>query len=337
MNIVILSGGSGNDVLVHGLVNNGHANDIKVITNAYDNGKSTGICRLVTNTLGVSDIRKNHFRMYNYVDDFKESDVIEFYTKRFDMGTNPRDFCINKLDDWGLSFFCKYVEDFFERPLSKEFKYTDFSIANIVYSELYAKKGYEETNKFFAKFLRINDFVFLNSFDNVFINAITENNHLVKGEERIVEYKNSKDPIYKIEYSNDYYNSGTLNEKAIKVVKEADVIIISTGTFWSSIYPTLDYCDFYKYINESNAKKIWVMNTEEDKDAYGVSSNKFIKVLDNLGLNLSQFIILENLDGVDSLQEKNNKYNIRYEHLGNHNGKNDLIKYSKVIEDLINE
>ncbi len=68
MKVVIISGGSGNDTLIKGLtkyISSGL--DIKVIVNAYDNGKSTGICRAITNTLGVSDIRKNHSRMYESI------------------------------------------------------------------------------------------------------------------------------------------------------------------------------------------------------------------------------------------------------------------------------
>lgn len=338
MNIVILSGGSGNDVLMHGLIDNGYADDIKVITNAYDNGKSTGICRLVTSTLGVSDIRKNHFRMYNYSKSNKDSGIVEFYSKRYDLGDDPCKFCIEKLENWGLSFLTDFVEGFFERPLAKGINYKDFSIANIVYAEMYARKGYEKTNKYFCNLLGIKDFVLLNSPDNVFINAITENNQFIKGEERIVEYKNSKDPINKIQYSTNFLEeSHGLYFKAIQAVSEADLIIISTGTFWSSIYPTLEYLDFYKYVNESNAKKIWVMNTEEDKDSYGVSSNKFIKFMENLGLDLTKFDIIENIDGIDSLKQQNNKYNIVYKSMGNHNGKNDLTKYFNAIKEYLNE
>ena len=87
MNVLVISGGSGNDALIKGLVRVYPDVNIKVLLNAYDNGKSTGICRYVTNTLGVSDIRKNHIRMY------KEripqanwnQDIIDFYSKRFDL------------------------------------------------------------------------------------------------------------------------------------------------------------------------------------------------------------------------------------------------------------
>ena len=63
MKTVILSGGSGNDSLIRGLKYYYPSMNCKVIVNAYDNGKSTGVCRAVTNTLGVSDIRKNHIEL----------------------------------------------------------------------------------------------------------------------------------------------------------------------------------------------------------------------------------------------------------------------------------
>ena len=64
MKAIVLSGGSGNDALLKGLYGLYPNLDLKIIVNAYDDGKSTGLCRILTNTLGVSDIRKNHSRMY---------------------------------------------------------------------------------------------------------------------------------------------------------------------------------------------------------------------------------------------------------------------------------
>lgn len=339
MNIVILSGGSGNDALMQGLINHGYADSIKVITNAYDNGKSTGICRVITNTLGVSDIRKNHYRMYkNKYKDNLNKGFVEFYSGRFDLGENPKQFCIEKLENWGLSFLTGYIEAFFELPLAKEFDYKDFSISNIVYSAMYTRIGYEATHKYFCNLLGINDFVILNSLDNVYISATTEKGNYIRGEERIVEYKNADDPIVKIRYSNDYYDGISLNPKAIDLIESLssdDILIISTGTFWSSIYPTLDYGKFYEYINKACCRKLWVINTEEDKDSYGVSSTKFIEYMEKLGLNLEEFIILHNLDGKESLYEAQKTYlGMCYEHLGNNNGKNDPELYYKAISSL---
>ena len=80
MKITILSGGSGNDSLIRGLKLLYKNIDVKVIVNAYDNGLSTGVCRSITNTLGVSDIRKNHIRMYKAMspDECLDTRLIEF-------------------------------------------------------------------------------------------------------------------------------------------------------------------------------------------------------------------------------------------------------------------
>ena len=109
------------------------------------------------------------------------------------------------------------------------------------------------------------------------------------------------------------------------------MILISTGTFWSSIYPTLQYGDFYKVINNSKAKKIWAINTIEDKDAIGVSSSDFIRHVLNLGLDLSDFTVLENLDAVDILKEDFDGINIVKKSMKNINGKHDMDLFAREV------
>lgn len=323
MNIVILSGGSGNDSLVTGLKSFYPNSKIDIIINEYDNGKSTGICREVTNTLGVSDARKNHIRLYQATHSPLEIDkrLVEFYENRYDFtrGEEVWEIC-DKLSNWCLHDLIPYAVEFFRQPKANDFEYKDFNVANIVYSEMYREKGYENTHRYFSNLLGIDDCVHLNSFENIYLQAITESGNVIDDEGAIVEYYNSNDPICGIRFS-DPFASEILNPVAIDLVTKADLIIISTGTFWSSIYPTLAYGDFYKHINYSKAKKIWAINNEEDKDSYGVSSNDFIYYMTELGLNLDDFVILENLEAVEPLRQKNDDYNIKYFHMGNFKGK----------------
>jgi hydroxymethylpyrimidine pyrophosphatase-like HAD family hydrolase len=202
---------------------------------------------------------------------------------------------------------------------------------------MYQELGYEQTNSFFCNLLGLDDFVILNSFDNVFISARTKSGNIISDEGEIVDYNNPDDIIMDIIYTaNANQNTSGpylygLNQKAIDAVLNADLIIISTGTFWSSIYPTLDYMDFYKYINASAAKKIWAINNEEDGDSYGVTSNQFIEFLNNLRIDLSQFSILENSDARTSLVEPNDNYNVVVYPMGNVKGKHIGEKYVKAI------
>ena len=327
MKITILSGGSGNDSLIRGLKLLYKNIDVKVIVNAYDNGLSTGVCRSITNTLGVSDIRKNHIRMYKAMspDECLDTRLIEFYEGRYNLEPNREATAISLLDGWGLKDkFGEYVHNFFKKiEYAKEnmYNFDNFNVANIVFSEMYSELGYEKTNKISCDLLGIDDFVILNSFQNVYLNAITDDYSVMTDEGDIVKLCD-----YNRKIINTFYTPKMvpeLNTKAVDAILNCDLLLISTGTFWSSIYPTLQYGDLYKYINESTAKKIWAMNNTEDKDAYGVSSNDFIDIVSNLGLDLSSFTILENKCAHDLLKQEYQGYNIVKKTLGNNLGKHD--------------
>ena len=332
MKITILSGGTGNNALYKGIKEFYPEADIKVLVNAYDSGKSTGICRKITGTLGVSDIRKNHSRLYS-ISKNPNQNYMEFLEGRYNFGfNNEKNQVLEKLEYWGIKDkFQDAIELFFNlyRFHKNKYHFEDFNVANIVYSALFNQYGYEKACEIMTEFLGIENNVILNSFDNVYIKAKTKSGFIIKDEGDLVNYKNAEDPIISIDYEGDH--SFGLNQKAIDRILESNLIIISSGTFWSSIYPTLDYLEFYEYINQSNAKKIWIMNNEQDKDAYGVSSNDFISIFEKLGLDLSKFIIIENNDANDLLKQKNNNYNVKYYNLGNEKGKHNPTEVSKCI------
>ena len=333
MKTVILSGGSGNDSLIRGLKYYYPSMNCKVIVNAYDNGKSTGVCRAVTNTLGVSDIRKNHIRMYKAMHGNRDKNIIEFYDNRYDFTPgNEVAEITEKLNTWGMPQFIPLVERFFATPEAKNYRYTDFNISNIVYAEMYAQSGYESTNYYFCnKILDIDSFVLLNSFSNAYLKAITNSGYVIEDEGEIVEWCNRDDKIESCLYG--AVMNTELNPRAVASIESADLIIISTGTFWSSIYPTLEFGDLYKLINKNtHAKKVWALNCEEDKDSYGVSADEFISHLRKLGLSLDDFTILVNSDACDILRTVNDKDVVcHYSHMGNQNGKHDPNKYAKAV------
>ena len=333
MKTVILSGGSGNDSLIRGLKYYYPSMNCKVIVNAYDNGKSTGVCRAVTNTLGVSDIRKNHIRMYKAMHGNCNKNIIEFYDNRYDFTPgNEVAEITEKLNTWGMPQFVPVVEQFFATSEAKNYRYTDFNISNIVYAEMYAQSGYEYTNDYFCnKILDIDSFVLLNSFSNAYLKAITNSGYVIKDEGEIVEWCNRDDKIESCLYGTVLNTE--LNPRAVASIDSADLIIISTGTFWSSIYPTLEFGDLYKLINKNtHAKKVWALNCEEDKDSYGVSADEFIFHLRKLGLSLDDFTILVNTDACDILRTvKDKDVSCHYSKMGNQNGKHDPNKYAKAV------
>lgn len=334
MNILVISGGSGNDSLITGIKKIYPDADIKVLVNAYDAGKSTGICRRVTNTLGVSDIRKNHIRMYKSIADIPNRCLIEFYDSRFNFTQGNEVVEIaEKLSQWGMESFIPVVQRFFEQPTALNYEYKDFNISNIVYSQLYSEAGYEQTNAFFCDLLGIDDFVILNSFDNVYLKATTSSGYEILDEGELVEWCNPDDPVISVDYVGDQ-SSSHLNVKAVDALLNADLIVISTGTFWSSIYPTLHYGELYRYFNDAPGKKLWVMNNEPDKDSYGVDNLQFVQYFTTLGLNMQNVTVLLNEDANEILKKRDEKTQYHHEiraHMGNHNGKHDGNLYAKEV------
>ena len=331
MNILVISGGSGNDALVKGIKKFYPESNVNVLVNAYDAGKSTGVCREVTGTLGVSDIRKNHIRMYKATAKNINQCFVEFYDSRYDFTKgNEAEEVVAKLRAWGLSSLEDFAVKFFKRPEAANYDYKDFCVSNIVYAEMYAEAGYEATNKFFCDMLGLDDFVILNSFDNIYIKAETESGHVIEEEGELVEYCNPDDIITKMIYDLRGESVG-LNPRAINALYDADLIIVSTGTFWSSIFPTLEYLDFYQHLNKAQAKKIWAINCEPDKDCYGVGSNRMIQFVKDLGVDLSQFIILENSDANEILRQTNTEDHVVYDAMGNNKGKHDGDKYARAV------
>lgn len=328
-NIVIISGGTGNDALLRGIYDLYPNANVKVLVNAYDDGKSTGLCRNITNTLGVSDIRKNHYRMYSIKNSGNENQFIKsFYNDRFNLEHgNELMVVLAKLSLWSMSWMNEYAERFFAK-VKEGTVFNDFNIANIIYSEMYNELGYDETNRKMCEMLGIDDFVVLNSFENVTLGAMTETS-LLEDEASIVDFNNKNDKIRSLTYKSD--SPIIINNDAINVINSADILIISTGTFWSSILPTLEYGKLFKVINNSQAKKFWFLNNEEDKDAKGVGSNEFIGVVNKLGLDLKKFTIIENYDACELLRQPNNDYNVVYHAMGNKNGKHDGCKMANAL------
>ena len=223
----------------------------------------------------------------------------------------------------------EYLIEFFNSAPSG-ISFNNFCVGNILYAQMYKELGYEQTNSFICKLLDIDDFLILNSFDNVYLNAMLDNGQILEDEGDIVELADENRKIINTFYTGD--TKYTLNPVAISAVLNCDLLIISTGTFWSSIYPTLQYGQFYKYVEQSHAKKIWAINNEYDKDSYGVSFQDYLQLIkDNLKFNIKDFTFLTNSDAIPQLRGTCKGYNVQEVKMGNISGKHDNILYAKAI------
>lgn len=317
-NMVIFSGGTGSIAIQNGL-SAIYGNDnyhLDIIINAYDNGKSTGVCRKVFDDkiLGPSDLRKNHLTQFSVQNSVKLKDFSsresmlyrlfeyrfsanskeDYYKKACRLLENCKE-AVGEKEIWYLKnlldyFFFEDLKKSIWRETLKGMDFKEFSIANIFYSSAAAMNGnsLRLAGRDMANILGIKDNVHLISDVNLFLQAKTASGKLLEDEGDIVVWDNPEDKIDSVillkdgkEYipSVDEGTDLTKVKSCKQIIEEADLIIFSSGTQWSSLIPTYMHSGLRKMLAKSNAKKYVVMNNVEDHDMKGVTADEIIGIL----------------------------------------------------------
>jgi 2-phospho-L-lactate transferase/gluconeogenesis factor (CofD/UPF0052 family)/hydroxymethylpyrimidine pyrophosphatase-like HAD family hydrolase len=297
MNIVILAGGTGSIALQTGLYYRLDSKidgvDTKVIVNAYDNGLSTGAVRKVCDgkILGPSDVRKNQttrLKLENPKSPWNAFLDIRFTSE----SSKAQDFCINAIDELAAALglesttakmvlLKEAIETFFSIPVASKIDYTDFSLANIIYAGFARanKNSLREAARIMADLMGIKDNVILNDDRSMFLGAITKSGVRVTDEGDIVSWGNVDDPFVDVFFVDSQGNETVpvLCAEAHSAIVNADLIILSSGTQWSSLIPTYASAGFKRAVQSSGAKVVMVMNREPDKDSPGQTASDIVR------------------------------------------------------------
>lgn len=322
MKIVIFSGGTGSVQLQKGLyeVFGKDVLDYTIITNLADNGLSTGVVRKVMDgeIMGPSDLRKNQMlraKLQNSCDE----DTLTFLDQRITMRAEDVEMylltTIAQLDEGpdSKAILELGVRTFFEQPKALQIDYDDFSVSNIIYAGLARQYGnsLDIAGEMFERVLGIpKDSVISNTDQSMYLTATTESGYRIMDEGDIVSWNNPSDKIVACSFLDVHGKPvvPVMNSKSLKAIAEADLIIFSTGTQWSSLIPTYISKGFKDAINESSARKFLIMNSTEDKDMKGVSGDAILDILSNY-LPLDNIKILAAEDGDPNLVPTSNRYN----------------------------
>ena len=298
--IVIFSGGTGSRALQLGISNLfGGKENLCIITNAYDNGLSTGLVRKVFDgkILGPSDLRKNQCAQSklkrNFYKNLSVERIIELFSVRFTARDHidACEICTREIEKYveyepWVNSLRSLINYFFSKKNAALIRYEDFSIANIFYSALASlnNNSLSKAGKIISNtYLHIDsDSVILSSDESLFLQAITKNGSRILDEGEIVSWNNSSNPIEDIMLvtldGTEKYPE--LSEECKSKIEDADLIIFSSGTQWSSLIPTYKHVGFYDIIKKSKAKKYLIMNKWPDQDMTGLGSEDIVKILE---------------------------------------------------------
>lgn len=302
MNITIISGGSGSDSLIKGLIGVG-GNQVKItnLINLYDDGKSTGVCRYVMDVLGPSDLRKVQYSQWQ-ADGNTTQSISNLYELRPDLTiSNFEDICNMFIDILPrrketaifkacIKIFKEYILRAYDNNEEINENLKSFNIANILYSTLFKTHGITETIDIFKSFLDIQHDVVINSYTKSILTAKCKNGYICNYESDIVDL-NGKDMIESI----DIDPTPITSKAACDCIRDCDILIISSGTPYSSILPTLNTPYLKWQIRNSKALKIIIANNAYDTDSIGVDLDGVLKLYSKR-INLKTFEIIINHD-----------------------------------------
>jgi 2-phospho-L-lactate transferase/gluconeogenesis factor (CofD/UPF0052 family) len=311
--IVIFCGGRGAQGLIKSLVTD---NELSLIVNAYDDGHSTGRLRELFDILGPSDCRKNCEYLLNENIDirirdlfairlpvgFNVSDVIESILSIKNKIKKMSKLSTDSLDiaTWILKSIDGIIEKLHIIGIDKSL--SDCSFMNLMLVNEVINHGSFQTGvDVFSSSLNIKNKIILNSEDNLSLVALTRSGHILLSEGEIVEGRSSEiiDELFliphslrnnirekvesstdfykKIEILNEYHELPSLNPMVSSAINDADIIIYSSGTVNSSIYPSYLTQNISEIISESSAKKIMITNIGADYETPDFKASDFVK------------------------------------------------------------
>lgn len=297
MNILIVAGGTGSIQIQRGLfayLDGLEGVKTQVLVNAYDNGLSTGAVRTVVNgqILGPSDVRKNQTTLLKLVD--PKSPFHALLDIRFTIATaEAREFCLAKIaelptggvvTEFNRTLLKEAVEVYFHQKLAMAIDYNDFALANIIYAGFAIANGnsLRQSAAIMAGIMGLpRDCVILNDDRSMFLGAVTQNGVRLHDEGDIVKWGNLEDPIVDVFFTDNlgHETQPVLCDEATRAIVEADLIILSTGTQWSSLIPTYASVGFKDAINRSGADIVMLMNRIPDKDSPGQTADQIIRAI----------------------------------------------------------
>lgn len=274
-----------------------YTDNITAVVNVTDTGRSSGLIRKDFNMLAPGDARNCLIALSN-----SEKLMCDLFQYR-----------INNGDLKGYSF------------------------GNLFIAALVDLTGsFENAVEEASKILKLKGRVLPSTFDNINICAELEDGRILNEENDIIDRNNDKvytrSPIKRV-----FHNSvARANKKVLSAIKEADLIVLSPGSLYTSIISNLLVEGIPEAIGMSKAKKVYVCNImSQISQTYGYKASDHIKkILEYLKSDLD-FVILNNKSPTRELIEL---YKIENAYLiENDVDEIESFRVNIIMEDLIDD
>lgn len=169
-----------------------------------------------------------------------------------------------------LSTLPDEVKDVMEYRMSTYSDLNGHSMGNLILTSLYKETGcLKKSIEYMSTLLRVEHTVLPLSEDYLTLMGETDDGEIIEGEEEITAARKHYKKIF-------YKEQPHIFPEVIEKIKEADLIILSMGSLYTSILPHLICPEVVKAINESSAKVMYICNVMTqpgETDNFGVSDH----------------------------------------------------------------
>ena len=146
------------------------------------------------------------------------------------------------------------VQDLLNYRFKTNSDLNDHALGNLLLTALINVAGNMSTGiESLGKILNLKGKVLPLTEDNVTLMARMENDSIIEGEHNITEYKGKIKEIF-------YKEKPEINNDVIREIKEADLIILSMGSLYTSLLPNLICDEIKQAIDESKAEVMYICN-----------------------------------------------------------------------------
>lgn len=189
-----------------------------------------------------------------------------------------------------LSTLPDEIKEVMEHKMNTYSDLNGHKVGNLLLTGFYQQTGsLKKSIEFMSKLMQVQHTVLPLSEDCLTLMAETIDGEIIEGEEEITLAKKHYKKLF-------YKNEPTIFPETIDAIKNADLIIISMGSLYTSVMPHLICKEIVETINNSNAKCMYVCNAMTqpgETDNFGVSDH--VHELERyLGKNTINSVIVSN-------------------------------------------
>ena len=164
------------------------------------------------------------------------------------------------------------------------------SMGNLILTALYKETGsLKKSIEYFSQLMKVEHTVLPLSEDYLTLMGETEDGEIIEGEEQITHAQKQYKRIF-------YKEEPHIFPEVFDKIREADLIILSMGSLYTSLMPHLVCPDVVNAINESKAKVMYICNAMTqpgETDNFGVSDH--VKTIEKyLGKDTIDSVIVSN-------------------------------------------